>query len=96
MNPRVPTPKENEEFALDLIRLVSRRVKEIDQEVTTVGTALSQGRIPPHIALQLVDQIAPGCIDAVYLSLFEGVSPEQLSNVFAEPVRLAQRTGGAT
>jgi hypothetical protein len=96
MNARVPTPKENEELALNIIRLVSRNLKAIDQEVTTIGSALSQRRMPPGIALQLVNQIAPGCVNAVYLSLFEGVSPEQLSNVFAEPVCPAQRTEGAT
>lgn len=73
-----PDPKEDAEFALDLIRTCSRRLKQIDQEVTTIGTALSQGRMPPRIAVTLVERVAPGCIDAVYLSLFEGVSPEQL------------------
>jgi hypothetical protein len=74
----VKSPKENAEFVLDLLRLVSRRLKAIDQEVTALGTALAQGRLPPNIALKLIEQIAPGCIDAVYLSLYEGVSPEQL------------------
>jgi hypothetical protein len=73
------SPKENEEFALDLIRLLSRRLKHIDQEVTTLGTALAQGRLPARVALKLAEQIAPGCIDAVYLAMFEGVSPDQLS-----------------
>ena len=79
----VKSPKENAEFALDLIRLVSRRLKEFDQGVTTIGTALAQGRLPPNIALTLVEQIAPGCIDAVYLSMFEGVSPDQLRDDLA-------------
>jgi hypothetical protein len=59
----------------------SRRLKEIDQHVTAIGIALSQGRMPPRVALQLVD------IEAVYLALFESLSPEQLSDVFAEPAR---------
>jgi hypothetical protein len=70
------TLAENTEFALDVIRLVSRRLKEIDQEVVTIGTALAQGRMPPRIALNLIEQIAPGCIGATYLSLFEDVLPE--------------------
>jgi hypothetical protein len=56
------------------------------EEVTTLGTALAQGRMPPGIALTLVNQIAPGCIDAVYFSLYEGVSPEQLTDVFEKEV----------
>jgi hypothetical protein len=80
MNAHVPakSPKEHAEFALDLIRICSRRLKHIDQEVTTIGTALAQGRMPPDIALTMVDQIAPGCIDAIFMSLFEGIAPEQL------------------
>jgi hypothetical protein len=87
MNAHVPSPKEDQEFALDLVRIVSRRLKEIDQEITTIGTALCQGRMPPRVVLMLVDQIAPGCIDAVYLALFEGISPDQLSDAFAEHAR---------
>ena len=84
MNARahVPSPQQDREFALELIRICSRRLKEIDQEITTIGTALAQGRMPPRVALMLVDQVAPSCIPAVYLSLFEGVSPEQLSDAF--------------
>lgn len=70
------SPKENVEFAADIIRIVSRRLKHIDQEVMSLGTALTQGRMPARIALKLVEQIAPGCIDEVYLSMFEGVAPE--------------------
>jgi hypothetical protein len=84
MNARVPNPKDDQEFALELIRIVSRRLREIDQQVATIGTALSQGRMPPHVALTLVEQIAPGCIDAVHLALFENVSPEQLCTDFGE------------
>jgi hypothetical protein len=73
-----PTEKQNIELALDLIRICSRRLKEIDQEITTIGIALSQERMPSRIALKLVEQLAPGCIDAIYLALFEGASPDQL------------------
>ena len=76
-------PKENAEFGLDLIRLLSRRLKETDQQVVTIGTALAQGRLPARVALKLVEQIAPGCIEAIYLAMFEGVSPEQLRDDFA-------------
>jgi hypothetical protein len=64
MNARahVPSPQQDREFALELIRICSRRLKEIDQEITTIGTALAQGRMPPRVALMLVDQVAPSCI----------------------------------
>jgi hypothetical protein len=80
------TAKEDADFALDMIRTCSRRLKEIDQQVTTLGTALAQGRMPPRIALQLVDQIAPGCIEAIHFSLYHGVSPEQLHGDLVEKV----------
>lgn len=37
-----PTEKQNSEFALVLIRTVSRRLKLIDEEITAIGTALGQ------------------------------------------------------
>jgi hypothetical protein len=76
---RIPTPQQDADFALELIRICSRRLKEIDSHVMAIGVALSQGRLQPRIALQLVERTAPGCVPAVYLSLFEGIAPEQLS-----------------
>jgi hypothetical protein len=73
-----PTEKQNSEFALVLIRTVSRRLKLIDEEITAIGIALSQDRLSSREALGLVEGIAPGCVDAVLLSIFEGASPEQL------------------
>jgi hypothetical protein len=40
----------------------------------------------PRVALNLVDQIASGCIDAVYLALYEGISPDQISDDFTSKV----------
>lgn len=74
-----PSPDQNKEFALALIRTVSRRLKLIDEEVLAAGVALAQGRCSSREALNLVEEIAPGCIGAVFLSLHEGVSPEQLT-----------------
>jgi hypothetical protein len=76
-----PSAEQNSEFALGLIRIVSRRLKLIDEEVSAAGVALSQGRMSSREALAIVETIAPGCIDAVFLSLHEGVSPEQLGRV---------------
>jgi hypothetical protein len=79
-----PTEKQNREFALVLIRVVSRRLKLIDEEITATGTALSQERLSSREALRLVEEIAPGCVDAVFLSLYDGVSPEQLQDARAK------------
>jgi hypothetical protein len=73
-----PTEKQNGEFALVLIRTVSRRLKLIDEEVTAIGTALNQGRLSAREALRLVEEIAPGCIDVVLMSIYEGATPKQL------------------
>jgi len=70
----VSVNKDDRAYVLDLLRLVSRRVREIDQEVTTIGTALAQNRITPQMAIEWSECVAPGCIDAVHLSLIE--SPE--------------------
>jgi hypothetical protein len=81
-----PTEKQNREFALVLIRTVSRRLKLIDEEITAIGTALSQERISAREALALVEVAAPGCVDSVLLSIFEGASPEQLQAATAAGV----------
>jgi hypothetical protein len=73
-----PTEKQNSEFALVLIRTVSRRLKLIDEEITAIGTALNQERLSAREALRLVEEIAPGCVDSVLLTLYEGATPEQL------------------
>jgi hypothetical protein len=52
--------------------VVSRRLKHIDEEVIATGVALSQGLINAKRAREMVDDIAPGCIDAVAISILEG------------------------
>ena len=84
-----PTEKQNREFALVLIRTTSRRLKLIDEEITAIGTALSQERLSAREALALVEEIAPGCVDAVFLSMFEGASPEQLQDAGAKAAGVA-------
>jgi hypothetical protein len=64
--------KPSTEYTLSLIRVVSRRLKHIDEEVIATGVALSQGLINAKRAREMVDDIAPDCIDAVALSILEG------------------------
>jgi hypothetical protein len=60
------------EYTLSLIRVVSRRLKHIDEEVISTGVALSQGLIDAKKAREMVNEVAPGCIDVVALSILEG------------------------
>ena len=69
---RVPS----KDYTLALIRVVSRRLKHIDEEVISIGVALSNGLVTAAKARELVDDIAPGCIDAVALSILEGTADE--------------------
>jgi hypothetical protein len=63
-------------LSLALIRVVSRRLKHIDEEVVSIGVALSNGLVTAAKARELVEDIAPGCIDAVALSILEGAADE--------------------
>jgi hypothetical protein len=64
--------KPSTEYTLSLIRVVSRRLKHIDEEVVSIGVALSNDLITATKAREMVDDIAPGCIDAVALSILQG------------------------
>ena len=61
----------SKEYTLSLIRVVSRRLKLIDEEVIATGVALSQGLIDANKAREMVNEVAPGCIDVVALSILE-------------------------
>ena len=63
--------KPSREYTLSLIRVVSRRLKWIDEEVVATGVALSQGLIDAKRAREMVEEIAPGCLDVVALSILE-------------------------
>ena len=73
-------PHSSKDYTLALIRVVSRRLKHIDEEVVSIGVALSNGLVSAAKARELVDDIAPGCIDAVALSILEGSGNERLEN----------------
>ena len=52
-------------FVLAVLRQVSRNLKSIDGIVETAGVGLSQGLISPFAAINMVNQVAPGCYEAV-------------------------------
>ncbi len=64
----------SKEYTLSLLRVVSRRLKHIDEEVISIGVALSEGLITATRAREMTEDVAPGCIDAVALSILEGTT----------------------
>jgi hypothetical protein len=62
----VPTkPEIDTEFALATLRTVVARLKLIESEVTAIGVALKNGTISARTAINLTEEIAPGCFGAV-------------------------------
>ena len=62
---------DRQEFVLATLRSVSLRIRLIDNEIAAAGTALKGGLISPEIALEWVNEVAPGCVG--YLpAAFEG------------------------
>jgi hypothetical protein len=61
----------SKEYTLALMRVVSRRLKHIDEEVIATGVALSNDLIDAKTAREMVELVAPGCIDAVALSILQ-------------------------
>lgn len=63
------TPEPSKIYTLSLIRVVSRRLKYIDEEAISIGVALDQGLITPTKAREMIEVVAPGCLDSVALDL---------------------------
>jgi hypothetical protein len=61
----VPKPEIDTEFALATLRTVVARLRLIESEVTAIGTALKSGTISARTAINLTEEIAPGCFGAV-------------------------------
>jgi hypothetical protein len=62
---------DEKDYALSLVRVISSRLETIKLEVNAVGVALSRGMITPGEAFVRIEEIAPGCLDAVALTAFE-------------------------
>lgn len=56
---------DKQEFVLATLRCVSLRVRLIDHEIAAAGMALKGGLISPEMALEWVEEVAPGCISIV-------------------------------
>jgi len=66
------TEEESEEYVLSILRHVSRLLTVIKGEVEHIGVSLSQRRVTWKQAISLVEQTAPGCYPAVWLSILDG------------------------
>jgi hypothetical protein len=60
---------DRQEFVLATLRCASLRVRLIDQEITSAGLALKSGMISSEMALEWVEEVAPGILGAVAESL---------------------------
>ena len=74
MNAHVKPPSlmSDSEYLLAALRCTSRRLKLIDEEVILIGLALQKGLITPPEAVARTEEIAPGCLDVVALSMGDG------------------------
>jgi hypothetical protein len=57
------------EIALAALRTVVARLKLIESEVIEIGLALKQGAISARLAIDLTEQVAPGCFGVVIATL---------------------------
>jgi hypothetical protein len=64
----------HKEYAVAVLRVVSLRLKHIDSEITAISIALAGDMIDVKEAFRVVDEIAPGCIDAVARSILDGAA----------------------
>jgi hypothetical protein len=64
--------RDRQEFVLATLRSVSLRIRLIDNEIAAAGTALKGGFISPEMALDWVEEVAPGCIGYLPAEFAEG------------------------
>jgi hypothetical protein len=72
MNAHAPLPAVSApdiEFVLAALRCTSQRLKLIDQQVIQIGLALKNGQISTQRAIDLCDEIAPGCLGVVSITM---------------------------
>ena len=63
------------DYVLQALRVTSRCLKMIDEEVILIGVLLKKGFISPTTAVELTEEVAPGCINVVAESItVEGVA----------------------
>lgn len=62
------------DYLLSILRVVSARIKLINEEVNSIGTALTRGLISPARAIAMTEEAAPGCLDVVAISILNGTA----------------------
>src|SRR4051794_19443417 len=73
LSPETLLGAKNADYLLSILRVVSARIKLINEEVNSIGTALSRGLITPTRAIAMTEEAAPGCLDVVSISILNGV-----------------------
>ena len=63
---------DRQEFVLATLRSVSLRIRLIDNEIAAAGTALKGDFISPEMALEWVEEVAPGCVGYLPAAFAEG------------------------
>lgn len=58
-----PGKTEDRAFVLAVLRSISRNMKQIDEVIVTAGIGLDRGLISPGAAINMVNSVAPGCVD---------------------------------
>jgi len=72
MNAHVPPPAvsvPDTEFVLAALRCTSQRLKLIDHQVIQIGLALKRGLISAERAIDLCEEVAPGCLDLMFQTM---------------------------
>jgi hypothetical protein len=54
------------ELVLAALRCTSQRLKLIDNQVIQIGIALKRGLISAERAIDLCEEVAPGCLDLMF------------------------------
>jgi hypothetical protein len=64
--------QDRQECVLATLRSANLRVRLIDNEIAVAGTALECGLVSPKIALERVEDVAPGCVRYLPIPFAEG------------------------
>jgi len=65
------SPVSSTEFVLAALRCTSLRVRLIELEIIQIGIGLKHGLISPECAIDLCNEVAPGCLDVVSATMGE-------------------------
>jgi hypothetical protein len=62
---------ERKDYVLSVLRVVSARLRLIEEEVNVIGVALKCGLITAAHARLRIEMVAPGCFDEAAIAVFD-------------------------